>query len=77
MTYNISFSESRCVLCRYCEIVCAFSMGDEFDPDASHIREIRAKVDTVEFTCDPPEACLAEPRCVDSCDQQAIRYTEA
>ncbi|MBC8225005.1 hypothetical protein H8E65_10475 [Candidatus Bathyarchaeota archaeon] len=77
MTYRISFRESRCVLCRFCEVVCALSMGDEFEPDASHIREIRGNADTAEFVCDPPEACRSEPRCVDSCDQRAIRYSEA
>lgn len=76
MTYNIIIRESRCVLCRYCEVVCTFSMGDEFDPDASHIKEIRDKVDTAEFTCDPPEACRVEPRCVNACDQRAIRFSE-
>lgn len=77
MTYTISIRESRCVLCRYCEVVCALSMGDEFDPDASRIREIREKVDTAEFVCDPPEACRSEPRCVDACDQRAIRFIES
>ncbi len=76
MTYSIGFRESRCVLCRYCEVVCALSMGDEFDPDVSHIREIRDKVDTTEFTCDPPPACRNEPRCVEACDQRAIRSSE-
>jgi len=74
--YNISIRESRCALCRYCEVVCALSMGDEFDPDASHIREIWERVDTAEFICDPPEACRSEPRCVDACDQRAIRSSE-
>ncbi len=77
MTYSISIRESRCALCRYCEVVCALSMGDEFDPDASRIREIRNKVDTAEFACDPPEACRGEPRCVDACDQRAIRFSES
>lgn len=77
MTYNISIRESRCVLCRYCEVVCALSMGDEFDPDASHFREIREKVDTADFICDPPEACRSEPRCVGACDQRAIRFSES
>ncbi len=76
MTYSISFRESRCVLCRYCEVVCALSMGDEFDPDASHIKEIREKVDTAEFICNPPDACRSAPRCVDACDQRAIRFSE-
>jgi len=54
MTYRISFRESRCVLCRYCEVVCALSMEDEFEPDASHIREIRGKTYIAEFICVPP-----------------------
>ncbi len=74
--YNLKIKESRCALCRYCEVVCALSMGDDFDPDASHIHEIRDKVDIVEFSCDPPEACRGGPRCVDACDQRAIRYSD-
>jgi Fe-S-cluster-containing hydrogenase component 2 len=77
MMYSINIRKSRCVLCRYCEVVCALSMGAEFDPDVSRIKEIREKVETAEIVCDPPEACRGAPRCVDACDERAIRISKS
>ncbi len=75
MTFQILINQSRCVLCRYCEVVCALAVKGEFEPDASHIREIRDERDLVdEFTCDPPPNCQGEPRCAQACDQRAIKF---
>ena len=73
VAYQILINQKRCVLCRYCEVVCALAVKGEFEPDASHIREIRDEKDIVEeFTCNPPPSCRDEPRCVRACDQRAI-----
>ena len=74
--YRISVDKGRCVLCRYCEVVCSVALKGEFEPDASVIKEIKLEGGPDTMTCAPPEGCIGAPRCVMSCDERALTYVE-
>ena len=75
MTFQIRIDQTRCILCRYCEVVCSLAVKDDFEPDASRIKEIRDEGDLVdEFTCNPPPSCRETPRCAQACDQRAFKF---
>jgi Fe-S-cluster-containing dehydrogenase component len=74
--YRISVDKGRCVLCRYCEVVCSVALKGEFDPDASVIKEIKLEGSLDAISCSPPEGCRGAPQCVKACDVRALTYAE-
>lgn len=75
MQYMITIDHKKCVLCRYCEIVCSLALKSEFVPDISVIKEIKShKSGTDVLRCKAPNPCLEEPKCVNACDQRALTY---
>lgn len=75
--YRISIDKERCVLCRYCEVVCSMALRGEFQPDASVIKEVKPEGGVTETTCLPPESCRGAPKCVGACDARALSYAKA
>lgn len=75
MEYILVIDHDKCILCRYCEIVCSYALTGEFNPEVSVIKEIKIEKHRVDkLRCNVPPRCLEEPRCVKACDQRALTY---
>lgn len=74
--YSITINKGRCVLCRYCEVVCSIALTGDFDPDISIIKEIKPKDSPDQIECIHPEACQIRPQCIDACEYRAIKFEE-
>jgi Fe-S-cluster-containing hydrogenase component 2 len=75
MIMKIQIHAEKCTGCRICELICAFTKHDEFNPKRSRIRIVKME----RILVDIPVVCRQCPDspCVESCPSDALRKDSA